>query len=1321
MIPFWLGMSCLLLFISGREGRVYNGRKKAPSLTGPRLRSGPHVCFSGMGGGCCPGWTISPSTGQCLQPLCSYGCGSGFCIAPNVCSCRDGHQRVTCADDFVSEHEKDLEVKGLPFNCLSAMCEQNCRLLNGVPVCSCFHGYNLGKDGKSCYDIDECSRPQTSSLCQHQCKNSIGSYRCVCFYGYQISPNGRSCITNKHPNIIAASVPCGEYGCELTCNEGGCEHVSRVCPIGFRMTETANGVTCTDIDECASSSCEGTCINTEGGFVCDCGPGMKLSADRTSCYDIDECSAKRSPCQQRCKNLHGSYRCMCGAGFILHTNGHTCADINECRRPGTTHLCKHFCHNTHGSFFCSCRAGFILGLDKVSCVDVDECLENTTVCPLGSCVNTLGSYLCSCPLGFLPISGGCSEIPLEMQTSSLPQETQAAHGDWSPLLSTLLMPQSPGTPSISASQTLRTNSLLAQEIYTTTPTSAPHSTLTDFDPIPAPQHLRTGHSPLAQKASGISHMPLKEDMIIQPGTPTVPHTQGLSSPCWHNKELYQTGSSWTEPGCLDCTCQEGNVSCGRRKCSPNCSHPVVHPNSCCSSCDGCLFEGISRADGELFSNTTDNCTICICLAGNVTCIPPVCPPVTCTEPFMSDCCLRCPDGCEFQDQVYPHGAKFSRDDHGCTNCLCQNGVVECSFVPCPSLECPREDWVLESSQCCFQCQKPPQSTGCPFDDNGIEIPIGQIWSPGDPCAVCICQADSSIVCKKTDCVETCPHPIVVPGQCCPDCSAGCSYGRKTFRNNESFPSTSDPCLTCICLMGTVACSPIECALNCTYPFHDEGECCPVCRDCTYDGRKVLNGQTFYLESEPCTQCTCQEGEVQCETILCSDSCSHPYVFPGECCSSCEDCAFEGHVLESGGSYILKTDPCVVCHCSAGNVQCEERETSCTPCEKKTQDCLNEVPDIFYTRQLQYSPDLPELKDTSNPLMILSDAKPSQSSRLSLFLKIISRRNTMVSGTHPPSFTPVIQTETLLDSVPSSYPGHILTSNTVHHIVKTDTSVTPTAESDPSLPSRTYSDILLPHAQTTDHPVSSIQTISSGSSPPSGSSFYASFLGLPSPDLLPSSDLRTTLPPSHMSIQSFPPTGRFSIPVPTTHPLLLNINTPGPTLAPTKYTSYLHKPKETMDQKQLPLTQVKHGEMKSGNQESGLTTGCFLNGLNFTNGSIFITDVDYCLQCECLKRDIYCKHEDYFPSGLCCRGCSEPPTVSCNGGINQVHSEQDNSQHFCQCRKAVLQCQSCSYKEGCRGDGTSQSSESEQMQKEHVQWVPLIFERGLKLKGDNPDP
>ncbi|XP_017948815.2 von Willebrand factor C and EGF domain-containing protein isoform X2 [Xenopus tropicalis] len=1340
MLPFWLGMSCLLLLISETGGRVYKGRKKPPALTAQRLRSGPHVCFSGMGAGCCPGWTVSPGTGQCLQPLCSFGCASGFCIAPNVCSCRDGHQGVTCADEFSSEHEKTLEDKGTPLTCLSALCDQNCRLVNGVPSCSCFHGYSLGKDGRTCYDVDECSRPQASSLCQQQCKNSIGSYRCLCFYGYQISPNGRSCIPTKNLNFIAgiaAPSPCGEYGCELMCNDGGCEHVSRVCPVGFRMAETVNGVTCTDIDECEASSCEGTCINTEGGFVCDCGPGMKLSTDRTSCYDIDECSSKRSLCQQKCKNLQGSYRCLCATGFVLQSNGHTCADINECRRPGTSHLCKHFCHNTHGSFFCSCRAGFLLDPDKVSCI----------------------------------------EIPAGMQTTGLPWETQAAHGNWMPFQPTSVMPQTSESLTTGGPHPLRTSTELAQGIFSTTTTSAPQSTLANTNIIPRPQHLRIGHPPLAQKASGISHMPLKENMIAQSGTTTVSFTNVPDSHCWHNKELHLSGSTWAALGCTDCTCQDGNISCEKRICTPNCSHPVMYPDSCCPMCDGCLFEGVSRVDGELFPNSPDNCTICICLAGNVTCIPPVCPPVTCTDPFLSDCCLRCPDGCEFQDHFYPHGSKFSRDDNGCTSCLCQNGAVECSFIPCPSLECPRENWVLEAGQCCFKCQEPMQRTGCPFDDNGIEIPVGQIWSPGDPCAICICQADSSIVCKKTDCVETCPHPITVPGQCCPDCSAGCSYGRRTFRNNESFPSNSDPCLTCICLMGTVACSPIECAVNCTYPFHDEGECCPVCRDCTYDGRKVLNEQTFYLESDPCTQCTCQLGEVHCEAIVCSASCSHPYVFPGECCSSCEECLFEGHLLENGGSYILKVDPCIVCHCSGGNVQCEQRDNSCTPCVQKTQDCLNEVPDIFHYNQLQIMPaDLHQSAGSHSPniaLKLLNDAVISQPTYIPFFQRLVSRRNTEILGTISAGPTTVLHGKTPADSTPPGYNKDYLTTNPVDPLPNAHTTITHTGEIKSVSASEPFRNIIMPSSKLPQR-----EATSSNSSPQPEEYLHESFLGLhtqklstptsslgipnksfPSaviststlmPQMFPFSDMSSgpskltsdsaalhppawnadssVQSPAHDFISSFTHTPDShslfthsqrplssgtsdisSIHADTTQFSLLAKNTLGYTSAPAPHAAHFPTSANIIPSDSgIPLMQLNHRESESDELGNGHAIGCSLKGLEFSSGSIFVADMDYCLPCECLNGEIYCSHQDLFPSGLCCQSCSHQGVDSCAGKINQVHSESMRSQNLCNCRNLSLHCDSCSFREECRRNGSTQTAKEEQLP-ENIHWAPLIFE------------
>ncbi|XP_066475896.1 von Willebrand factor C and EGF domain-containing protein [Tiliqua scincoides] len=691
--------ACVSVFLEGAQGRVYTGRKKLANFAVERRRLGPHVCLSGFGSGCCPGWIPSPGSGQCTLPLCSFGCGSGLCIAPNVCSCRDGGQGITCQD-----------------------------------------------------------------------------------------PPGA----------------CGEYGCDLACNHGGCQEVARVCPLGFSMTETANGVRCSDIDECLSSSCEGRCVNTEGGFVCECGPGMQLSADRHSCQDTDECLA--TPCQHHCKNSIGSYRCSCYPGFHLHGNRHSCVDVNECRRPSEKRTCQHSCHNTLGSFMCSCRPGYRLSVDRVSC-------EASPTPPVPPPSPSLGT-------------------PLPLRTSRP---------------SVLVSPVAP--------------SLLLQE---------------EVMPPPSPS----------------SSVPLVS----------------LPSTCWHGGVSHENGSHWMEPGCLKCSCESGQVTCTAVICQVACSHPVfLTEGECCPSCTGCFFEGIARAEGDVFSLSDENCTVCVCLAGNISCISPECTPSPCPSSAQTDCCPCQPAECHFRGQVYAEGAEFSLDGDDCTTCVCRQGDVECSFTPCPTLECPRDDWLLAPGQCCFTCRKAAPMTGCYVDDNGIEFPVGQIWSPGDPCELCICQADGSVSCKRTDCLETCPHPIRIPGQCCPDCSAGCTYAGKIYYNNETFPSVLDPCLSCICLLGSVACSPVDCVVFCTYPFHPEGECCPVCHDCNYKGRKVVNGHNFVPEGEPCIHCTCQLGEVNCEKRPCPSICVEPFAPPAHCCPHCQDssASLENSLpisdLDSGGS------------------------------------------------------------------------------------------------------------------------------------------------------------------------------------------------------------------------------------------------------------------------------------------------------------------------------------------------------------------------------------------------------------------------------------
>ncbi|XP_041132272.1 von Willebrand factor C and EGF domain-containing protein-like isoform X2 [Polyodon spathula] len=1123
---------CVLVLLLEADGRVYPGGRKRGrqhyNPPTPRHRLGPHVCSAGFSSGCCPGWVPSSASGLCLTPVCSFGCGDGFCIAPNVCSCRGGKQGVTCPDEGRLSHLltevvfNHADREGSPASCLTARCEHSCTLIGGFPVCSCSLGYSLARDGRSCHG-------------------------------------------------------CGEYGCDLSCNNGGCEPVSRVCPVGFTMIETSNGVACRDINECSGAACRGQCVNAEGGFVCECRAGMQLSPDRHSCIDIDECSGNRSPCQQRCQNTAGSYKCSCRAGFYLHSNGRSCVDRDECQAPGPT-LCQQRCVNTPGSYSCTCRHGYRLSSDGRTCADVNECetpglalcqhsCRNSPgsfhcQCPPGHrlhpngrnctdinechlqptrcqhlCQNVMGSYHCTCPAGYQLLADGkrcedrnectdgshgcghgCDNTAGSYQCTcepgfrrreqgvcedenecALPDTNRCAHNCINTVGSyhcgcrhgyrlhidsrscvvdlyscqSCQRPCSPGfvllpngvectdvdecgsgdagcqhgchnligsflctcpegsqlhpngrectalpDPAMvpapimkTIQQSSRKSKLFAPPALETTPQappntqavasalppSSPSTPIHDCMPPPAASSISIATSlipnntpqvpptpettppislPITESAA-LDTLPiappttaLEESAVTPPTAFPVPiawpqtlfrslvpptelpspqpvHTSHAEPPrsavplltpalCSHGGALHPEGSSWLEPHCRSCTClPEGAVLCHHVTCSASCSHPTSSPEQCCPSCTSCLYKGLVLDDEQTFSPEEDGCTLCLCLAGNVTCLTPDCPPVTCEQPVQSECCPLCPAECVYQGNVFLEGAEFSRPGDDCTTCVCKNGEVECSYTPCPVLDCPRGDWRLEPGECCFSCRQATVERGCSVDDNGVEFPVGQIWSPGDPCETCMCESGGRIVCRRTECLESCPHPILIPGQCCPDCSVGCSYSGVLYENSESFPSRSDPCLRCICLSGSVACSPAPCKPSCTYPFHQEGACCPVCQDCNYEGRKVLNGLSFTLESSPCTQCTCQFGEVSCEEIHCNTSCAHPYPIPGECCPTCQACLYAGQALEDGSYRTSESDPCTVCLCAEGNLECEWKGGSCPdlPCSE----------------------------------------------------------------------------------------------------------------------------------------------------------------------------------------------------------------------------------------------------------------------------------------------------------------------------------------------------------------------------------------------------
>lgn len=122
--------------------------------------------------------------------------------------------------------------------CTMANCQYGCENVKGEIHCLCpSAGLQLGQDGKTCIDIDECAASRTLCPPLRRCVNTFGSYFCKCQTGYEL----------KYVD--------GKYKC-------------------------------IDIDECAANthSCSphADCHNTQGSFKCKCKPGFRGSGFQCS-------------------------------------------------------------------------------------------------------------------------------------------------------------------------------------------------------------------------------------------------------------------------------------------------------------------------------------------------------------------------------------------------------------------------------------------------------------------------------------------------------------------------------------------------------------------------------------------------------------------------------------------------------------------------------------------------------------------------------------------------------------------------------------------------------------------------------------------------------------------------------------------------------------------------------------------------------------------------------------------------------------------------------------------------------------------------------
>ncbi|XP_077166909.1 complement component C1q receptor [Paroedura picta] len=211
--------------------------------------------------------------------------------------------------------------------------------------------------------------------CEGACReDGHGRPRCTCPDGAVLGPDGRRCLS-----------PCAALQCEHLCQPHG-ERALCMCEEGYRLG--ADGRSCADIDDCRAEPgpCSQQCVNTPGGFRCQCFPDYTLAGG--SCIKTANLCFQAN-CQQECVVVNGTSLCTCFQGFVPHPK-----DPQQCVKGCNRTECPAQC-DPHTGDSCYCPDGYILQEfedgTKV-CTDIDECSEG--YCD-GPCRNLHGSYECA--------------------------------------------------------------------------------------------------------------------------------------------------------------------------------------------------------------------------------------------------------------------------------------------------------------------------------------------------------------------------------------------------------------------------------------------------------------------------------------------------------------------------------------------------------------------------------------------------------------------------------------------------------------------------------------------------------------------------------------------------------------------------------------------------------------------------------------------------------------------------------------------------------------------------------------------------------------
>ncbi|CAM4944086.1 unnamed protein product [Rotaria socialis] len=261
----------------------------------------------------CGGTDTSDEDANCVARPCPDGkfkCSSGHCISntsrcDSYAQCRDGSDEAGCPPRYPDGRHCPVD----RFTCNNTLC------INNNWVC----------DGDNdCRDNSD----ETIELCRTVPCNSTNHFRCAngrCIYRWRVCDHEDNCGDGSDEDIHGV---CQSKNQPLACSEFHCTHTN----LCIRYTDL-----CDEIDDCGDASDELschhnttlTCANQTShcdqrchdlpngrGIVCSCNIGYKFNKESLKCEDINECeNVTLNYCSQICINTKGGYQCECAAGF----------------------------------------------------------------------------------------------------------------------------------------------------------------------------------------------------------------------------------------------------------------------------------------------------------------------------------------------------------------------------------------------------------------------------------------------------------------------------------------------------------------------------------------------------------------------------------------------------------------------------------------------------------------------------------------------------------------------------------------------------------------------------------------------------------------------------------------------------------------------------------------------------------------------------------------------------------------------------------------------------------------------------------------------